>query len=375
MTETEIDISKKTGEQQTGRWVRIVPDGILLEHGELSGPAPGEAMVRTLLAGICGSDLHAMKERHPFVPLPYRPGHEILGVVEELGGDADDAPSAGLVAKSGPERLHAGDRVVVEPTIYCGQCKQCRRGAVNLCEHLAFFGTVYPTGGMADRFVLPTNRLHVVPTALSNEQAVLIEPLSTAVHAVGLVPNPTEGADPDLSGRTTVVIGAGTIGLLVLQVARWAGAARIVVTDLLQDKRRRALAFGADAVVDAGQGGVVEQVLAELGESADVVFDCVSTQSTVEQALTMALKGGTVVVIGVPANPVSVDLALLQDRQIRIQGSAIYLPADFATAIRLLADGLVSVEDIVTLTLPLDDVEAAFAAAGSGEHVKVLVRP
>lgn len=368
-------MSEQPSEQRTGRWVRIVPGRILLERGEVPRPAPGEALVRTLLAGICGSDLHALEGHHPFVPLPYRPGHEILGVVEELGGEADDAPSAGPAASFGPERVHGGDRVVVEPTIYCGRCKQCRRGAINLCEELAFFGCVYPTGGMADRFTLQTDRLHVVPAVMPDEQAVLIEPLSTAVHAVRLVSGAADGADPDLSGRTVVVLGAGTIGLLVLQVARWAGAARIVVTDLLPDKRRRALAFDADAVVDAGQGDVVEKVLAELGESADVVFDCVSNQSTVEQALTMALKGGTVVIIGVPENPVSIDLALLQDRQVRIQGSAIYLPEDFATSIRLLAEGRVSVEDIVTLILPLEEVETAFAAAGSGEHVKVLVRP
>lgn len=317
-------------------------------------PGPREALVRLVAAGVCGSDTHALHGRHPFIALPYAPGHEVLGVVTELGAQVDATT-----------RLAVGVRVTVEPTLPCWHCKQCLAGRQNLCENLAFFGCGYAQGGMADLFTVAADRLHVVPDDLDDTQAVLIEPLSTPVHAVRL-------AGP-LEGRSVAVLGAGTIGLMVLRVALSHGAARVVVTDLLEAKRSRALDLGAYAVVDAAAPDGVEQVRQALGESADVVFDCVAVQQTVTQAIGMALKAGTVVVVGVPAKEVTVPLPLMQDQQVRLQGSATYLPEDFAEAMDLLRSGAVRATDFVTATFALDDVDAAFSASLDGKHVKVIV--
>ena len=314
-------------------------------------PAPGEATVRMVAAGVCGSDTHAWHGRHPFIALPYAPGHEVVGVVEQLPG--------------GETALSVGQRVTVEPTLPCWHCKQCRAGRENLCENLAFFGCGYAQGGMADVFTIPADRLHAVPDELDDRQAVLVEPLATPVHAVRL-------AGP-VAGKAVAVVGAGTIGLMVLAVVQQHGAARVVVTDVLADKRRRALDLGAHAVVDAARDDVVDAVRDALGESADVVFDCVAVQRTVEQAIAMALKAGTVVVVGVPAVDVRVPLPVMQDQQVRIQGSATYVAEDFAAAFALLRSGAVRADDFVTGVYPLDEVADAFAASTSGEHVKVIV--
>ena len=314
-------------------------------------PAPGEATVRMVAAGVCGSDTHAWHGRHPFIALPYAPGHEVVGVVEQL--------------PAGETALSVGQRVTVEPTLPCWHCKQCRAGRENLCENLAFFGCGYAQGGMADVFTIPADRLHAVPDELDDRQAVLVEPLATPVHAVRL-------AGP-VAGKAVAVVGAGTIGLMVLAVVRQHGAARVVVTDVLADKRRRALDLGAHAVVDAARDDVVDAVRDALGESADVVFDCVAVQRTIEQAIAMALKAGTVVVVGVPAADVRVPLPVMQDQQVRIQGSATYVAEDFAAAFALLRSGAVRAEDFVTGVYPLDEVADAFAASTSGEHVKVIV--
>ncbi len=218
---------------------------------------------------------------------------------------------------------------------------------------------------MADVFTIPADRLHAVPDELDDRQAVLVEPLATPVHAVRL-------AGP-LAGKAVAVVGAGTIGLMVLAVVRQQGAARVVVTDVLADKRRRALDLGAHAVVDAARDDVVDAVRDALGESADVVFDCVAVQRTVEQAIAMALKAGTVVVVGVPAADVRVPLPVMQDQQVRIQGSATYVAEDYAAAFALLGSGAVRADDFVTGVYPLDEVADAFAASTSGEHVKVIV--
>jgi 2-desacetyl-2-hydroxyethyl bacteriochlorophyllide A dehydrogenase len=333
------------------RRVVVYPGRIAVEEADRPAPGPDEALVATLVAGVCGSDLHAAHGRHPFVPLPYRPGHEVVGVVETTGRAAP-----GLVP---------GQRVIVEPDLPCWTCKMCASGRENLCENLQFFGCGYHQGGMADYFTVPANRLHPVPDELDDLTAALIEPLSTPVHAVRLA--------GDVAGRSVAVLGAGTIGLLTLAVLRAHGAGKVVSTDPLPAKRGRAAALGADVTIDATAPDAAGQVRTALGGSADIVFDCVSVQSSVDQAIAIADKGGTVVIVGVPAQPVTVPLPIVQDHQIRIQGSATYLPQDYRESARLLRDGAVRTADIVTAVRPLAQAAEAFALAGSGEHVKVLV--
>jgi 2-desacetyl-2-hydroxyethyl bacteriochlorophyllide A dehydrogenase len=331
--------------------VVVSPSGVSVVAAEVPAPGPGEALVRTVLAGICGSDTHALAGRHPFIDLPYLPGHEVAGVVEAV-------ESSSLVP---------GDRVVLEPFLPCWECKQCRAGRQNVCERLRFFGCAHDQGAMAGYFTVDVRRLHKVPASLTWEQAAMVEPLGTPVHAIGLAGGVT--------GRTVAILGAGTIGLLTLRTAKAYGAARVVVTARSARSRDRALRFGADAVIDATAPSFVADAVAALGESADVVFDCVAEQSTMDQALALATKAGTVVVIGVPPAPVTIPLPQIQDAQLRIQGSATYLPDDFAEAMRLLASGEVPVDDIISATYPLADAAAAFSAAASGAHIKVLLRP
>jgi 2-desacetyl-2-hydroxyethyl bacteriochlorophyllide A dehydrogenase len=319
-------------------------------------PKPHEALVRTVVTGICGSDTHAAHGRHPFIPIPYYPGHEAVGVIEALGSDVNN--------------LALGQRVTVEPDLPCWTCKMCTTGRENLCEHLQFFGCGWEQGGMADYFTVASNRLHAVPDDLDDTAAALIEPLSTPVHAVRLA---GDGTLDGVAGKAAVVLGAGTIGLLLLSVLRASGVRRVVVTDVLESKRSRATAMGANATVDAGGDDVVGQVRTALGESADIVFDCVAIEPTLRAAIGIASKGGTVVVVGVPSADVSVPLAILQDHQIRIQGSATYLPEDYEDSIRLLRSGAVRAADIVTASRPVEQVAEAFALSMSGDHIKVLV--
>lgn len=334
------------------------PDVVTIEVVPTPVPAAGEALVRLVAVGICGSDVHAAHGRHPFVPLPYHPGHEILGVVVGFGDVAAE------VAADVP----VGTRVVIEPIHACGACKYCLDGRYNLCATMRFFGCGTPVGGMSDLFVIRADRLVPIPDELEDLQAVLVEPLSTPVHAVSL-------AGPDLTGKSVAILGAGTIGLLTLAAARRAGAARTAVTDVLPAKRELARQLGADAVFDSVDPTVVQQIREFLGTSADVVFDCVAVQATVDQAIGMALKGGTVVIVGVPAAPVTVALPEIQDLQVRIQGSATFTRADFATSIEMLASGAVRHEDIVTARYPLGEAAAAFAEASSGRQVKVVLLP
>ncbi|WP_106129224.1 zinc-dependent alcohol dehydrogenase [Pseudosporangium ferrugineum] len=335
------------------RKVVVTPDGVQVVPAAEPVPGPGEALVRTAVSGVCGSDTHALRGRHPNVTPPYAPGHEVVGVVLAAGADVTG--------------VSPGTRVTVEPDLPCWDCKQCRAGRQNLCENLGFFGCGSEQGGMADLFTIDARRLHAVPDDLDDATAALIEPLATPVHATRL-------AGP-LDGRAVAILGAGTIGLLTLRVARARGARRIVMTARSARSRERATKYGADAVVDATAPDAADRVRAALGESADVVFDCVAEEETLHQALAAANKGGTVVVVGVPPGDVRLPLALLQDSQLRLQGSATYLPEDYAEAITLLRAGVVTSGEFVTAVRPLDQAAAAFADAESGRHIKVLVAP
>lgn len=312
-----------------------------------------EALLRLLACGVCGSDRAGVLGEHAFMKPPYYPGHEVVGEVVALGRPVDD--------------LSVGDMVTVQPTLSCGSCKMCRTGRDNLCDNLEFFGCGYREGGMADIFSVPARRLYKVPESLTPEQAVLIEPLATPLHAVRLT--------GDLRGKAVAVFGAGTIGLLTLLAAKRAGAGRVVCTDLLASKRQLALDLGADAVVESGAGGVAEAVRSELGESGDAVFDCVATQETLADAINVATKGGTVTVVGGGRRPATIDLPVLQEYQVRLQGSATYTREDFATATEMVSAADFDASRFVTAAYPLARAAEAFQAILSGREVKVLVVP
>lgn len=338
--------------QQTNRRVLVRSiDDISIEEVPTPRPGDNELLIRSTVIGVCGSDTHAALGHHPFIELPYRPGHEVVGVVAAVGAGAED--------------FVPGTRVIVEPNLYCGRCAQCRSGRYNICRQLAVFGCQTP-GGMADFFTIPADRVHRVPDAMSDLQAALVEPLATPVHAVAKA--------GDLTGRTVAVLGAGPIGLLVLAAARHAGAARIVVTDLLDDKRERAVALGADAALPAAAADLAAQAHTVLGGPADVVFDCVAREQSMAQAVDLVAKGGQIVVVGVgAAGSTPIRLDLVQDREIRIEGTLMYTGDDYRTALGLIASGAIDADAIVTATYPLEEAGKAFAASLQPEHVKVLI--
>jgi len=326
-------------------------DVVELTTGALPSLEPGEALIEMSVSGVCGSDKAGAHGEHAFLKPPFYPGHEVVGVVVAVAG--------------GVSNVETGDRVTIEPTLPCGHCKPCRTNVENLCENLQFFGCGYREGGMADVFSAPAARLHKVPAHFSDYQAALIEPLATPVHAVRLA--------GDLRGKTVAILGAGTIGLLALTAVRKAGAAKILTTDLLAAKRQLALALGADTVVDAAVEDLAGVVRGELGESADVVFDCVANQATLGEAIKMAIKGGTVVVLGGPRRTATVDLPVIQEFQIRLQGAATYRWEDFDDAIEIIGSDSFDANRFVTATFPLPKAPEAFAAISSGTEVKILV--
>ncbi len=319
-------------------------------------PGPGEVRVAVALAGICGSDTHAVAGHHPLLPPPYLPGHELTGTVESVGAGVD----AGLV----------GRRAVVKPNVECGECVNCRAGRTNACQTLAWIGCdpsgAHP-GGMARYVVAPARTVFPVPDEVSDLDAVLVECLATPVHAARIA--------GDLIGAKVVVLGAGTIGLFSVIAARRAGAATVVVSDLEPAKRERAVRLGAHAAVDAADPDFAGAVSTALGGPADVVFDCVAIEASIRQAVSVLRHSGTLLVVGVPPRDGMVPLPLVQDWELRVQGCANYTAEDIDTAIEIAAAGGLPGGQIVSATYPIEDAARAFAAAALGTAGKVVVDP
>jgi threonine dehydrogenase-like Zn-dependent dehydrogenase len=193
----------------------------------------------------------------------------------------------------------------------------------------------------------------------------MVEPLSTATHAVRIAGG--------TRGRTVAVLGGGSIGLLTMLAARAGGAAAVAVSDPVEGKRALARELGADLAVEPG--GAVEAIRSGLPWRPDLVFDCVAGAGSVAQACALGSKGGTVVIVGVPRGPVEVPLHLVQDHELRLQGTAMYVREDVVRAIGLIATGEVPAGRLVTAEFGLEEAPEAFAAAASGAAVKVHVRP
>ncbi|MHC9295946.1 zinc-dependent alcohol dehydrogenase [Mycobacterium sp. LTG2003] len=328
-------------------------DDVGIETVALAEPGPGETRVRTTVVGICGSDLHAACGRHPFIELPYRPGHEAVGVVEAVGPGVDES--------------WIGARVTIEPNLACGQCTQCRAGRYNICRELLVFGCQTP-GALADTFVIGADRLVALNDGLDDRHAILIEPLATPVHTVRRAAEVVG----DLRDRPVVVIGAGPIGLFTLLAAQHAGA-RVVVADLLESKRARAQRLGAAGTFDPAAPDAVATALELLGGPAAVVIDCVSRESSVAQAVELVDKGGAVMIVGVAEGATPVPLGLIQDRELALIGNLMYVREDFTAAVDLLASGAVPIDEFISAEFDFEDSAKAFTASADAENVKVLV--
>jgi L-iditol 2-dehydrogenase len=312
-------------------------------------PGPGETLVRVDAVGLCGSDLHWYADGGIGDAVLARPlvlGHEV---------------SATVVA--GPR---AGERVAVDPAVACGVCASCLGGHRNLCPDVRFAGHGATDGGLRELMAWPDALLHRLPDALPAAEATVLEPLGVAVHALDL-------AHVRL-GASVVVVGCGPIGLLVVQLARAAGATRVVGVEPLAHRREAALRHGADAVVDPAQAPPEGMYAAGLGApGADVVLEVVGSPAAVELAVRAARPGGRVVLVGIPDEDRTTFPASVARRKGLTLAVARRMGDVYPRALDLVARGVVDVSELVTHRFALGEVGAAFATAGRRDGHKVVV--
>ncbi len=299
---------------------------------------PGEVRVRIRRIGVCGSDIHVYHGLHPYTKYPVVQGHEFSGTIETVG--------------PGVEGLREGQKVTALPQIVCGQCGPCRRGDWHICDSLRVRGFQAP-GVAQELYTLPAERVVALPESFTFEMGALVEPLAVAVHAVSRA--------GELAGRRVAVLGAGPIGNLVAQSARARGA-EVLITDLSDFRLDVARRCGLDHAVRADRVDLSDAAARAFGpEGFDTAFECVGVEATITQAIGSIAKGGTIVVVGVFAQPPRVDLGLVQDRELTLRGTLMYQRADYEQAIAWLADGSIAHEPLLGRHFPLDRYADAYA--------------
>ena len=324
-------------------------------------PGPREVLLRVRCTGICGSDLHSYADaRIGDTPItdPLILGHEFSAVVEATGPDALDGHF---------QAVRPGIRVAVDPAQPCGRCELCEQGHPNLCLRLAFCGNDPHGGSFCEWMHMPARSCFPVPEALSDTQAALLEPLGVAMHAVDL-------AKPRV-GSSLAILGAGPIGLLILQVARLAGADPVFVADQLPWRLKRAERYGG-VPVPADARALGKRIAAETsGRGVDVAIEAAWADQSVEVAAELARLGGRVVLVGIPGD----DRLAMKHSTARRKGLTLVLSRRmkhvYPRAIRLAVRGAVDLEGLVTHRFPLRQAVRAFRlnAAYRGQVVKVIV--
>jgi L-gulonate 5-dehydrogenase len=311
-------------------------------------PEPGEVVVRMTAAGLCGTDYEIWSGARP-VAYPRIMGHELVGRVEATASDVT--------------RVSPGDPVVVEPNYSCGHCPLCREGNRNLCLSRTTIG-INADGGFAELVRVPARCCWRATAGAASDALLLAEPLAVVVRAVARgEPKP---------GETAAIVGAGTLGLLALQVLRARGA-RVMVTS--RSRRRFALAteLGADATHATLEGRLADAARRFAGrEGVDLVVETAGTAEAVTHALELVRPGGRVVLTGLPHEPTSVSFFSVVRREITLTGSMIYQD-EFPEALRLVESGAVQTTPLITHRFGLERIGEAFAAHADPSSIKVAL--
>jgi (R,R)-butanediol dehydrogenase / meso-butanediol dehydrogenase / diacetyl reductase len=310
---------------------------------------PDESLLEVSRVGICGTDLRIFQGHLQNRVGPRRIlGHEAVAVVRET---------------SPHEKLKAGDRVVVEPTISCGACATCRRGFTHVCQNLSILG-IDLDGAFQQFWAVPDHRLHQVPEAISDDQATLIEPLAVAVHGVRLAAL--------REGETAAIVGAGTIGLLMAILARKNGA-RVLVLEInpyrLEFARRLQFQVLNPEEPDALQAASESTP----GAGMNVIFETSGSSGGARLMTSLATVHGRVILVGIHGSETPVDLYQIFSRELSVQGMRAYSSGDFQEAIRLLSSGEIDLAPFISKHYPLEQLQQAMELAVSGAPVMKIL--
>ncbi|HEY5585024.1 MAG TPA: galactitol-1-phosphate 5-dehydrogenase [Ruminiclostridium sp.] len=318
-----------------------------------------EVLVRVKVCAICGSDVHGMDGSTGRRIPPIIMGHEAAGIIEKVGENVTG--------------YKVGDRVTFDSTVYCGKCYFCRRGEINLCDNRRVLGVSCGDyrfhGAFAEYVSIPQHILYLIPEKVTFEQAAMVEPLSVAFHAIR--------RSPLFLNKTAVVVGAGMIGLLVIQLLKAAGCGKIIAVDIIKEKLDMAKKFGADITLKSDELDVATEVF-KLTENrgADIAYEVVGITATVQTAISSLKKGGSLTLVGNLKPLVDFPLQSVVTRQISLFGSCASA-GEYPDCLELIASGKVDVDSFISEVVPLSEGAIWFKRLYDCEPglMKVLLQP
>lgn len=297
-----------------------------------------EVLVRIKRIGICGSDIHVYHGKHPFTKYPITQGHEVSGQIAALGASV--------------QGLHIGQKVTIEPQVVCGRCYPCRHGKYNLCEELKVMG-FQTTGTASEFFAVSAEKITPLPDTMTYDQGAMIEPLAVTVHAARRF--------PDIEGSSVAILGCGPIGILLMQTCKALGARSVMITDVSEGRLALARKCGADFAVNTADVDFGDAMIEAFGpDKADVIYDCAGNDTTMGQAIKYARKGSTIILVAVYAGMANVDLAVLNDHELDLNTTMMYRHEDYVTAIKLVEEGRVRLEPLMSKHFAFQDYLDAY---------------
>ncbi|UKY54019.1 zinc-dependent alcohol dehydrogenase family protein [Streptomyces inhibens] len=309
-------------------------------------PGPGEVIVAPAAVGICGTDVHIVQGEFAPTPYPIIPGHEFTGEIVALG--------------AGVSGLRTGEQVAVDPSLFCGACHYCSIGHGNLCENWGAIGDTVD-GAMAEYVKVPAANCYRLPESIDVAQGTLIEPLSCAVRGFDVLPRRL--------GDHYLIYGAGTMGLMMLQLAKAAGAASLSVVDINKNRLEIAERLGADATAVSASD-------LDRPQGWETVIDCTGVIPVIEDGLTRVRRGGTFQQFGVAPSAAKASFSpfSVYNDEITIVGSMAVLHS-FGRAVDLMAKGVIDADTMITHSFGLDDFGAALQTFRDGSGRKIQLRP
>ncbi|WP_336946028.1 NAD(P)-dependent alcohol dehydrogenase [Asaia sp. HN010] len=332
---------------ETMRASVLVEKGVIaLQKRPVPTPAPDEVLIKVACVGVCGSDVHYYKEGRIgdfIVDAPLVLGHEVSGRIVAVGRDVSES--------------RIGERVAIEPQRPCRTCPQCMAGRYNLCPEMKFYATPPIDGAFQDYVTIQSPFAHKVPDSLSDEEAALLEPLSVGIWACQKAQ-----IGP---GSRVLIAGAGPIGIITAQAARGYGASEIIMSDLLEDRRKRALTLGATHVIDPSKESV-----SDLG--VDAFIDCSGATPAIKSGITAVRGAGHVILVGMGADEVPLPLPIIQVRELTVTGTFRYT-GTWPIATQMVAQGKVDLNALVTAKFDLDHVQDALEATFDPTSLKPVV--
>jgi len=327
---------------------------LIVEDVPVRQPDDNGVLIRVRYCGVCGTDVHIFEgdKGSARVDPPVILGHELSGDVIKVGEKV--------------KNVKIGDRVSVDPNLYCGKCYFCANGKKHLCEHMVGLGTA-ADGGFAEYVTVPEELVFPVADNVSYEAAAMTEPISCCLHGMNLT-------DVDI-GDTVMIVGTGNIGMIMLQLAKHAGAAKIIAVEPNEKRREKAKCLGADICIDPLSDDT-EAILGANGvKNIERVIDCAGLTSTAEYSVKYAGRGATVMLFGLtaPDDVMSLKPFELFQKELTIKGSFVN-PDSFEKAGRLLETGAVKVDSLITDIVPLDDIQSVFENRLYAKDGKVLIK-